>query len=81
MGKLYYCTECKRVFKSNAKCEYCNAEVTKELEIGTPVSVIGTKLKGNVLKIMVDAVALIVRDQSNNKMIKEFEIDKLKKVL
>lgn len=81
MGKLYYCTECKRVLTSNEKCQYCNGESLKELDYGTPVNIIGSKLKGKVLKIQENAVRLIVRDDSNNKFIKEYEAEKLRKVL
>lgn len=79
--RLFYCTECKRVFKSDTACEYCNSSEINELVIGAPVSVIGNKLKGNVLKITDSNVRLVVRDASNAKMIKEFEADKLKKVI
>ncbi|KAJ50573.1 hypothetical protein BD780_002737 [Clostridium tetanomorphum] len=81
MGKLYYCSECKRVLKDNEKCEYCNAESIKELNYGTPVNVIGSKLKGKVLKIKDNMVRLIIRDENNSKFIKEYELEKLRKIL
>lgn len=81
MGKLYYCNECKRVLKSNEKCEYCNGEDVKELSYGAPVNIIGSKLKGKVLKIKDNMVRLVVRDEYNSKFIKEYECEKLRKVL
>ncbi len=81
MTKLYYCLSCKRVGKNEEQCSYCSEKGMKELCEGAPVSIIGTKTKGNVLKVMEENVRLLVRDQSNQKMIKEYEWDKLKKVL
>jgi len=81
MNKLYYCLECKRVIKSSEACDYCKSENVNELVVGAPVNVIGQKLKGKVLKIDNDIVRILVRDQSNNKLIKEFEPAKLNKVL
>lgn len=81
MSKLYYCLECKRVIKNPEVCDYCKADTINELVVGAPVSVIGQKLKGKVLKIDNDLVRLLVRDESKNKLIKEFEPSKLKKVI
>ncbi|WP_315119600.1 hypothetical protein [uncultured Clostridium sp.] len=81
MGKLFYCTECKRVINSGEKCNYCNGENIKDLSYGTPVNVIGTKTKGRVLKIKDNVVRLLVRDEYNNKFIKEYESGQLRKVL
>ena len=81
MSKLYYCMECKRVIKNAEVCDYCKAETINELVVGAPVNVIGEKLKGKVLKIDNDVVRLLIRDQSNNKLIKEFAASKLNKIL
>jgi len=81
MSKLYYCLECKRVIKNPETCDYCKSKEVNELVVGAPVNVIGQKLKGKVLKIDNDIVRLLVRDQSNNKLVKEFEPSKLNKVL
>lgn len=80
MDKLYYCVDCKRVIKEET-CGYCKSEDVKELVVGAPVNVIGSKLKGNVLKIKDDNVRLLIRDESNNRFIREYEADKVRKVL
>lgn len=80
MGKLYYCSDCKRVFKDE-HCQYCDESDVFELTEGAPVNIIGTKLKGKVLKIKDSSARLLIRDESNNKYIKEYEAEKLKKIL
>lgn len=81
MNKLYYCNECKRVIGSSDSCNYCNNNYVSELEVGSPVNVIGTKLKGKVLKVKDNTVRLLIRDESNNKFIREYEGEKLRKIL
>lgn len=81
MNKLYYCNECKRVVKSSENCNYCNGNLIDELVDGTPVNVIGTKLKGKVLKIKDNTVRLLIKDEGNNRLIREYEVEKLRKVL
>lgn len=81
MNKLYYCSECKRVTTNNENCSYCSSNLVYELAVGAPVSVIGTKLKGKVLKIKDNTVRLLIRDESNSKFIREYEGEKLRKVI
>ncbi|MFD3156662.1 hypothetical protein ACFIJ5_07340 [Haloimpatiens sp. FM7330] len=81
MSKLYYCLDCKRVFKDESKCNFCNGENVKELKVGKSVNVIGTKLKGKVLKVNGDNVKLILKDEMNNKYLKEYKTEELKKIL
>lgn len=81
MEKLYYCGECKRVVKNGESCDFCGSNYVMELSVGAPVNVIGTKLKGKVLKIKNNTARLLIRDESNNKFIREYEGDKLRKVL
>ncbi|WP_125152512.1 hypothetical protein [Clostridium rectalis] len=81
MDKLYYCVHCKRVIQNTDKCNFCNEENIKELNYGAPVNIIGSKIKGKVLKIKGNVVRLIVRDEMNIKSIKEYEFEKLRKVL
>lgn len=81
MERLYYCSECKRVITSEGKCDYCNSKDVKELMLKTPVNVIGTKTKGKVLKIKNGKINLIIKDEANNKLVKEYEANQLKKVL
>lgn len=81
MRKLYYCLECKRVSEKEESCMYCSSHNIKELVKDAPVSILGSKLKGRVLKIEEGKARLLITDESNNKYIKEYEADKLKKVL
>ncbi|MCX7950651.1 MAG: hypothetical protein N2594_01720 [Clostridiales bacterium] len=78
---MFYCLSCKRVGKNAEVCEYCSAENLKELKVDSPVNVIGTKLKGRVLKLSGDKVRLLIRDDANNRFIKEYSYRDIKKVL
>jgi hypothetical protein len=81
MDKLYYCLDCKRIFATSNGCTYCQSQSIKPLVKSTPVNVIGTKTKGNVLKIKGDMVHLLLVDEKNNRYIKGFQVDHIKKVL
>ena len=81
MAILNYCVDCQRVFKSNDKCEYCNSTKIKELRKGTSVNVIGTKNKGQILKIKDNEVSLILITEAKERVVKEFNVDALKKIL
>lgn len=81
MRKLYYCLECKRVSEKEDSCTYCSSQNIKELVKDAPVNIIGSKLKGRVLKVEEGKARLLIADESNNKYIKEYEADKLRKVL
>ncbi|HAZ36286.1 MAG TPA: hypothetical protein DEF85_05920 [Clostridiaceae bacterium] len=81
MGKLYYCKNCRAIVKEEHDSPCCENEKLMELKVGAPVNVKGSKLKGKVLKIKGDELTLVIKDGSNNKFIKEYEYDKLRKVL
>lgn len=81
MNKLYYCMDCKRVFNGEDACEYCSGNNVKELVKNSPVNIIGSKLKGKVLKVEQDKARILVRDENNNKYIKEYDAAVLRKVL
>lgn len=81
MDKLYYCGECKRIIENSESCSYCNSSYVNELSVGAPVNVIGTKLKGKILKVKDNTARLLIRDEGNNKFIREYEGSKLRKVL
>lgn len=80
MNNLFYCNECKRIFDGD-KCAYCSNDSIKPLNLGAPVNVIGTKLKGKVLKITDDNVRLLIKDELKNKYIKEFKAEELRKLV
>jgi hypothetical protein len=81
VNKIYYCVDCKRIVSSKEKCNYCNGSYLKEIVQGSPVNVIGTKQKGKVLKVEEDSVKLIVIDEAKNRLIKEYKIQEIQKVL
>lgn len=81
MCKLYYCLDCKRISEKEESCSYCSSQNIKELTKNAPVNVIGSKLKGRVLKVEEGKARLLISDETNNRYIKEYEADKLRKVL
>ncbi|MCX7749803.1 MAG: hypothetical protein N2645_23385 [Clostridia bacterium] len=81
MDNLFYCLDCRLLSASSGLCPHCNSEKLKELTRKAPVNVIGSKLKGRVLKIQMDSVNVLFVDENKNKYIKEFEFSKLRKVL
>lgn len=81
MKSLFYCEDCKRVISNPGKCDYCNSNDVKVLMLKTSVNIIGTKTKGKVFKIKEGKVDVIITDEAKNKIVKEYDIDHLRKVL
>jgi RNA polymerase subunit RPABC4/transcription elongation factor Spt4 len=81
MRKVYYCVQCKRLITNEDKCNYCDGDYIKEVFQGCPVNIIGTKQKGKVLKIEDEKIKLIVIDEAKNKLVKEYKVEELKKIL
>ena len=81
MKSLNYCLECRRVFQSNERCEFCNSDKIKPLKKGTSVNVIGSKTKGSIFNCKGDIASLIIVTEGKEKVIKEYRIDTLKKIL
>lgn len=81
MQRLNYCLECQRVFTINDKCEYCNSPNVKELKRGKAVNVIGSKNKGSYLRYKEGKVSIIVCTEENKKLIKEYDIGNIRKIL
>lgn len=81
MSKLYYCSDCKRVFNNADKCEFCDSFYVKELKVGKSVNIIGSKQKGKVLKVKDENVTLILIDEFNNKYTKDYKAEELRKIL
>lgn len=81
MKKLNYCLDCQRIFTVNEKCEYCNSNNIKELKRGKSVNIIGSKNKGRYLKYKDGKVSLIIYTEDKQKLIKEYDIKNVRKIL
>lgn len=81
MQILNYCLECQRIFSINDQCEFCGSHKIKSLKKSTSVNVIGTKIKGKLLNHKDGMVSLIINTENNEKIIRNFEIKELKKIL
>lgn len=81
MDRLYYCGVCKRVIENDKVCDYCKGEDIKELTIKAPINVIGTKVKGKVFKVKDRKVNILIKNEANEKIIKEYNAEQLKKLL
>lgn len=81
MKNLNYCGDCMRVIHLNEECSYCQSTNLKGLARKAPVNVIGTKIKGRVMGVNDQMVNLLCIDEGKNKSIREFEMEKLRKIL
>ncbi|MFZ5987971.1 MAG: hypothetical protein ACOYWZ_12720 [Bacillota bacterium] len=81
MDKFCYCLDCQRIFNTADQCPYCSSKRTKELTQKAPVNVIGSKLKGRVLNTKEGIINVLFIDEGKNKTIKQFEADKIRKIL
>ena len=82
MNNLVYCLTCRRIFQRENICPYCNESNIKELELNNPVNVIGTKIKGKVLKIKGNDVRIAtVNPDTHEKQIKEYKCEELRKII
>ncbi len=81
MSTVNYCVQCQRIFLNENSCEFCGSDNIRELKKNAPINVIGTKLKGRVLKIKDGNATLIMNTESNERMLKEYDLKELKKIL
>ena len=81
MQRLNYCLDCQRVFIVKEKCEYCNSSNVEELKRGKSVNIIGSKNKGRYLKYKEGKVSLIIYTEDKQKLIKEYDINSIRKIL
>lgn len=80
MEKIYFCEACRKIFDEYNQCQ-CNGEKSiKPMKVGTPVNIIGTKLKGKVYR-MRDRELDILITSSKNKGIQTYGIDQVRKIL
>lgn len=79
MKNLYFCSKCRKIFKE-LTCPCGGDGEVKPIKLGTPVNVIGTKLKGKVYKMREDEVDVLI---TSNKIsgIKTYCVDQIRKVL
>lgn len=81
MSKYFYCKDCLNIVSNPQKCEKCEMDNLKELKVGAPVNVIGTKTKGKVFQMKKDIIKLIIITESKERVIKEYKPEQLKKLL
>ena len=77
MYKLNYCLDCQRVFTIDDKCKYCNSKNVRELKRGKAVNIIGDKNKARFLRYKDGKVSVILYTEDKQKIIKDFEIEKI----
>lgn len=81
MQNLDYCLECRRLFLENEKCEFCGSENIKPIKKSTSVNAIGSKVKGKILNCKDSIVNVVVITESNEKVVKDYKVTELRKVL
>lgn len=81
MSKLFYCASCRRVFEGGESCIYCEGKDIKELLKNSPVNILGTKLKGRILKMDNNVVRVLLVNENKERLIKEYEANQLKKII
>lgn len=80
MKKVYFCSVCRKVFYEENACACEGENNIKEMKIGTPINVIGTKLKGKVYKIKDNLLEVIITSNKERSM-KEYKFEEVRKVL
>lgn len=80
MKKAYFCNLCRKVFNEENSCGCEGENHIKEMKPGTPINVIGTKLKGKVYKIKDDLLEVIITSNKERSM-KQYKLEKVRKVL
>ncbi|MGL4737892.1 MAG: hypothetical protein ACRCW2_10600 [Cellulosilyticaceae bacterium] len=79
MKQFYFCEACKQIFKSSDACR-CDGKIIKPVKLGTPVNIVGTKLKGKIYRMKEDALDVLITS-TKNKGIQTYPIDQVRKVL
>ncbi|WP_053984432.1 hypothetical protein [Niameybacter massiliensis] len=79
MKKVYFCNVCRKVFHEENACT-CEANDIKQVKLGTPVNVIGTKLKGKVYRIKNDVLELVITS-SKDRYIKPCKLEDVRKII
>lgn len=80
MSKAYFCTACKKLFGHEDGCTCEGQGCIKEVKLGTPVNVVGTKLKGKVYRINDDKLQVVITS-NKNRDIREYSLEEVRKIL
>ncbi|MEF9959221.1 MAG: hypothetical protein RR448_04620 [Niameybacter sp.] len=80
MSKVYFCSECRRIFSEENTCDCEKTNGLQEVKLGTPVNVIGTKLKGKVYKIKSDLLEVVITS-NKNRYIKQCKLEEVRKII
>lgn len=80
---LYYCTKCARISNTTNTllCPYCEDSAILPLKKNSPINVLGSKIKGRLFKELKDSAILIVITENKEKLLKEYPINQLKKII
>lgn len=81
MDKYNYCTDCKRIFTEKSSCPFCKSTQVSELNLKSPVNILGTKVKGRVANFTPGGIKILVVDEDKSKSIREIDSSKLRKIL
>ncbi len=81
MKNLSYCVKCRRISYFRGTCSYCQSDSIKPINRKAPVNVIGTKIKGKVLNVKAGMVDILCVGEGNVKLIRQYEAEKLRKIL
>ncbi|MGL6174740.1 MAG: hypothetical protein ACRC1P_09085, partial [Cellulosilyticaceae bacterium] len=74
------CSVCKKIFNQTNPCECQQEEAIKALKVGTPINIVGTKLKGKIYKIKNDTLEVLIIHEKN-RYLKEYSLSQVRKVL
>ena len=80
MDKVYFCSSCKKIFSEGNGCTCPQENGVKEIRVGTPVNIIGTKLKGKVYRIKNEVLEVLITS-TKNRMIKTYPLAEVRKIL
>ncbi|MGL4989570.1 MAG: hypothetical protein ACRC57_00150 [Sarcina sp.] len=80
---LYYCTKCARISNTTdtLSCPYCEDSPILQLKKNSPVNVLGSKIKGRLFKELQNTALLIIVTENKEKLLKEYPINELKKIV
>lgn len=81
MNNLNYCVDCRRISYFDGTCSFCQSDDIKFIDKKAPVNVIGTKIKGRVMNERDGMVDILCVGVDNEKSIRQYEMESLRKIL